>query len=72
MTYRGRVQHGTVILDDPNALADGTEVEIAPVKSDESQPTWAEVFKDVIGKAEGLPSDSSRNHDQHLYGSDQK
>jgi hypothetical protein len=51
---------------------DGTLVEIAPVASDESKPTLAEVFKGVIGKAEGLPSDSSRNHDHHFYGTDRK
>ena len=33
-----------------------------------SAPTWAEVFKDVIGKAKGLPADSADNHDHYLYG----
>ncbi len=67
MTYRGTVRGGIVVLDDPTGLAEGTEVEVAPL-SETKQPTWAEVWKDVIGKAKGLPSDSSRNHDHYLYG----
>ncbi len=32
MTYRGRVKKGVVILDDPKALPEGTEVTVRPVK----------------------------------------
>lgn len=71
MTYRGRVKKGVVILDDPMGLPDGTEVEVAPLP-EEKQKTWAEVLKDFIGKAEGLPSDSSQNHDHYLYGTPKK
>ena len=67
MTYRGRVRGGVVVLDNPSALADGTEVEVAEL-ADVKPPAWAEVWKDVIGKAEGLPPDCSRNHDHYLYG----
>ncbi len=42
------------------------------LEDDASQPTWAEVFKDIIGKAEGLPADSSINHDHYLYGTPKK
>jgi hypothetical protein len=66
MTYRGRVKGGMVVLDVPTDLAEGTEVEVAPVASEQAT-TWAEVLKDVIGEAEGLPADSSRNHDHYLY-----
>lgn len=71
MTYRGRIQGGVVVLDDPTSLPDGTEVEVAPVARAE-KTSWAEVLKDVIGKAEGLPSDSARNHDHYLYGTRKK
>ena len=71
MTYHGRVKGGVVVLDDPAGLAEGTEVEVAPVH-EEKPPTWAEALKDVIGKAEGLPSDSSRNHDHYLYGAERR
>ena len=71
MTYRGRVRGGVVVLENPAALAEGTEVEVAAL-SGMPQNTWAEVWKDVIGKAEGLPPDSSRNHDHHLYGTEKQ
>jgi hypothetical protein len=61
MTYRGRVKNGVIVLDPPATLPEGAEVEVrAP--HEEAGPTWAEVFRDVIGKAEGLPADSSLVH----------
>ncbi|MGC8542276.1 MAG: hypothetical protein ACP5QA_16855 [Phycisphaerae bacterium] len=66
MTYRGRVRGGVVVLENPTAFAEGTEVDVEAV-GEAKQTTWAHVWKDVIGKAEGLPPDSSRNHDHHLY-----
>jgi hypothetical protein len=74
MSYRGRIQHGTVILEDPLALPDGTEVEVAPVKADvtpgelQNQPTWGEVFKDLIGTTPSLPEDMADNHDHYIHG----
>ena len=60
-----------IVLDDPKALPEGTEVEVAPIAA--AQPaSWAEVLQDVIGTAKGLPSDSARNHDHYLYGSEKK
>ena len=32
MTVRGKVKNGKVLLDDAKALADGTDVEVRPVK----------------------------------------
>ncbi len=73
MTYRGYVENGRIVLNDPVTLPEGSEVEVTPVAvpqedRPEEGPTWAEVFKDVIGKAEGFPADYSRNHDHYLYG----
>ena len=72
MTYRGRVKNGVIVLDPPAVLPEGAEVEVSPTSEDLSHPTWAEVFKDIIGKAEGLPPDSSINHDHYLYGAPKK
>jgi hypothetical protein len=33
MTHRGRVKNGVVVLDDPKALAEGTEVSVRPVQA---------------------------------------
>jgi hypothetical protein len=71
MTYRGRVQGGVVVLEDAKSLAEGTEVQVEPVTAAEPS-SWAEVLKEVIGAADGLPPDSSRNHDHYLYGSEKK
>lgn len=68
MTYRGRMRNGVVILDPPASLAEGCEVEVRPVTQGEVIPSLYERYKDFIGIAEGLPADSSRNHDHYLYG----
>lgn len=68
MTYRGRVKNGVVVLEPPATLPEGVEVQVTPTAEEQLPPTWAEVFKDVIGKAEDLPPDSSINHDHYLYG----
>ena len=72
MTYRGRIKNGVVILDAPGSLPEGAEVQVIPVEEQELPPTWAEVFRDITGKAEGLPPDSSINHDHYLYGAPKK
>jgi hypothetical protein len=72
MSYRGRVRNGVIVLDPPATLPEGAKVEISPATENSSEPTWAEVFKDVIGKAVGLPADSSINHDHYLYGAPRK
>lgn len=68
MTYRGRVKNGVVVLDPPASLPEGAEVEVVPARQEQSAPTLADRYKDIIGIAEGLPADSSQNHYHHLYG----
>lgn len=68
MTYRGKIKNGVVVLDPSASLPEGAEVQVIATNGEALPPTWAEVFKDVIGKAEGLPADSSTNHDHYLYG----
>ena len=68
MTYRGRVKNGVVILDPPACLPEGAEVEVVPTQDEQPAPTLAERYKDIIGIAEGLPPDASRNLDHYLYG----
>jgi hypothetical protein len=72
MTYRGHVKGGVIILDAPVQLPEGAEVEVRTAEKTPANPTWAEVLRDVIGKAEGLPNDSSVNHDHYLYGAPKK
>jgi hypothetical protein len=75
MTYQGKVQDGVVVLDEPTSLANGTIVKVEPVPTpaeNATGPTWGEVLKDVIGKAEGLPNDLAANHDHYLHGAPKK
>jgi hypothetical protein len=76
MTYRGHVRKGVIVLDSPAELPEGAEVEVhasEPVAAaSSSESTWADVFREVIGQAEGLPADSSVNHDHYLYGAAKK
>jgi len=71
---RGRVHHGVVLLDDPHALCDGTDVVITPVpRRSRKGPTTKRVtvsraLAKLAGKAKGLPRDAARNLDHHLYG----
>ena len=69
MTYRGHVKNGVVIFDEPANLPEGTEVRVEQVTQEAAEPpNWAEVFKDVAGKAKDLPSDLAANHDHYLHG----
>jgi len=75
MTYRGHVENGTVVLDQPAELPDGAQVEVHLVEAaadadtqEERVPTVAERLAPFIGRLKGLPSDLSANHDHYLYG----
>ena len=66
MTYRGTVQNGVVVLDQPSKLPEGTVVEVIPTA--EARPSLLERLQDVVGKAEGLPRDLAAEHDHYLHG----
>ena len=80
MTYRGHIKNGRVVLKKPAKIAEGTEVEVKPVKRAKKTvpkrrtrdvtklPTLHESLKDIIGKAKGLPPDFSVNFDHYMYG----
>ena len=72
MTYRGRVKNGVIVLDPAANLPEGAEVEVSPLAPEEQIPTLYERLKDIIGIAEGLPADSSINHDHYLNGAPKK
>lgn len=68
MTYRGRVKNGVIVLDEPAALPEGVAVDVSPAEPEADGPTWGEVFRDLTGQAEGLPTDMARNHDHYIHG----
>jgi hypothetical protein len=67
MTYRGHVEGGVVVLDEPVRLPDGTQVKVEPLEQP-SRPTLAEQFADIIGAAPDLPEDMAENHDRYIHG----
>ena len=80
MTVRGKVKNGKVLLDNPKALPEGTEVEVRAVKKRPAKKppkpgktkapprSIADRLRRVIGIAKGLPPDMSINLDHYLYG----
>ena len=70
MELRGRVNNGIVVLDNPKALPNGTEVAIRALRG-KPRRRRSKVAKGLLklsGKAKGLPADASRNIDHYLYG----
>jgi len=70
---RGRVHNGVVVLADPQALREGTEVAVKPLsrrskKVQAAKPSVGAALKRLAGKAKGLPPDAARNLDHYLYG----
>ncbi len=73
MTYKGHIENGAVVFDEPAELPDGALVRIdvlamASASREEAVPSLAESLAPFIGKAVGLPEDAAENHDHYLYG----
>lgn len=72
MTIEGTVRNGTVILDPPVQLPDGTRVEVVvPENAAAGKPTLLGLL-DLAGTVNDLPSDMALNHDQYLHGHPRK
>jgi len=73
MTYRGHVEKGAIVLDDPVTLPDGAAVrielaeDISPVQEGAARER-AERYKPFVGALDGLPEDWSENHDRYMAG----
>ena len=71
MGYRGRVKNGAIVLDDPLALPEDTEVLVEPVKHDDGPNqtrTLYERFERFIGVVDDLPPDMAEQHDHYIHG----
>ncbi len=67
MIYRGKVQNGMVVLDDPTAFPDGTEVKIEKFANESDGPADGLLgMLDFAGDT-GV-DDLSINLDHYLYG----
>lgn len=65
MVYRGHIENGTVVLDEPADIPDGTQVHVEPVEL-VAVPRLAEQLGDVIGIVDDLPEDMAENHDHYI------
>ena len=74
MPYRGHIENGTVVLDKPARIPEGTEVSVSVLETGRALPEDDVSLSDhdrlrtVIGKAEGLPPDFAANHDHYIHG----
>lgn len=72
MEYRGKVKDGVVVLEQGAALAEGTEVRVAPLAPETTSPTVWDKLRLLAGSAKGLPKDAASQHDHYLYGTPKK
>ena len=74
MTYKGKVRNGVVVLQEDVSLPEDAEVNVELVgrSQPEQPPSWAEVFKDVIGSVDDMPPDMAENHDHYIHGTTKK
>ena len=77
MTYRGHIENGVVVFDAPPDLPEGAVVDVHVVRCADAEvegeaPTLYEQYRDIIGIADGLPSDLAKNHDHYLHGQPKK
>ena len=72
MTYRGHVEHGAVVLDEPASLPEGAKVRLEITVEQTEELTVGQMLMRHAGKVKGLPSDLARNHDHYLHGTPRK
>jgi len=67
MSFTATVENDVIKLPPGVHLPDGTKVVIEP-EMDALGPALSEVFKDFVGKADGLPVDFAAEHDHYIHG----
>lgn len=73
MTYKGHVENGVIVLDEPVEMTEGMQVRVDFESSaDREHPQRSQSFRqryaEVVGKGRGLPEDAAANHDHYLNG----
>jgi hypothetical protein len=67
--HYGRVVNGVVVLEDRDALPEGTYVRVTPVQA---ESTLGQRLLEFAGTVKGLPPDMARNHDYYIHGTSKK
>jgi hypothetical protein len=69
MEIEGIIQNGVVVLESEPSLPEGTRVKVTvPDSGQPVVPTHYDLFREIIGQAEGLPEDLAKNHNHYLRG----
>jgi hypothetical protein len=62
MTYKGRFQHGVVVLEGPQLPREGAIVQVEELSIE--TPVGQEL-NSLAGQAQGLPSNLAERHDEY-------
>lgn len=82
MTYRGRMEHGVIVPEEPIDIENGVSVlfevmvnpssDEASLESTANGLTITKLLSRFTGKAQTLPADAAENLDHYLYGQPKK
>jgi hypothetical protein len=67
MVYKGHIEHGSIVLDEPADLPEGAEVTV-DIDDKTPIPTLYERLKDIIGVIDDMPEDMAQQHDHYIHG----
>ena len=70
MTYKGHIDNGAIILDEPVSLANGISVTVDVHVSTDQEPlpprSRLEIYRNVIGSLPDKPENWAERHDDYL------
>lgn len=67
MSYRGHVENGVIVLDDPATLPEGAAVRVE-LAEERTERSLADRLRPVIGICKTLPEDMAEQHDHYVHG----
>jgi len=68
MTFRGHMQNGVVILDEPAVLPEGCAVRVELEQPADDIRSLREGLLAFAGTVTDWPQDMARNHDHYIHG----
>lgn len=68
MVLAGIIRNGTIVLDQPAPLPEGTRIEVVVKPVAQAVSPLGEMLLRHAGKAVSLPEDMAAQHDHYLHG----
>ncbi len=68
MVLEGTIRNGTIVLDQPPVLPEGSRVEVVVKATAQEASPLGEMLLRHAGEAVGLPEDLAAQHDHYLHG----